>query len=486
MKRRSAAVKYALLALLLLLLDGIVLPGAEIAHAQTGAAAPIALIDGDLYLLRADGEHQQLTTRPEERKQAYTLRHIDIFPSPDGRYIVYRDVPEFVAEALLNNQIASAAELPTDLFVIDVASGEETRFAAHAPGTVFRGGRLVYRAGFGHAASWSPEGDLFVYVERVRVPNTPERQQLLIYDAAQHNDRVVTQVTAPETLPDYLAWTDLGIVIGLTLYDAEGDMIDTPFLHGGVISEYPVLVDGRTYVTIQREGHPAPEGTAYLFDLETGEYFRADGYISIVSMNAPDTSLVLLNYLNSTSPEAIYAPDGERVYRPSHNSPFPVDFSLAPDGSEVSFVEIGSGSRGSVIVDAQGEETAVADVQILGWGAPQYTLFNPGLPLALTPTTDMETDLECGTFTPDELLPGDRGIVLGPDPNRLRAAPSLDAEQIGVIPGGETFDVVEGQQNVCADGSRWFQVRYADRTGWTAATFNDRELAQSLTQRNNR
>ncbi|MCC6617384.1 MAG: SH3 domain-containing protein [Anaerolineae bacterium] len=472
--------------LLMLLLFCLVAPGLIPARAQSDEPPTIALIDGDLYLLQRDGTRQQLTTRPDDRKQAYALRSADVFPSPDGRYVVYRDVPEFVADALLNNEIASAAELPTDLFLIDVASGEEIRFAAHAPDTVYRGGRLVYRAGFGHAASWSPAGDLFVYIERVRVPNNPERQQLLTYNAVSHEDNLLAQVVAPDTLPQILTWTALGIVNGSTVYDDDGKPVETPFMHGDVVAEYPFLLDGSTYVTVQREGHPAPEGSVYMFDLSTGEYFSADGYASIVSMNAPNTSLVLLDYLSSTSPEGIYAQNGERVYRPRHSSPFPVDFSLSPDGTQVSFVEIGSGSRGSVIVDAQGEETPVAGVQILGWGTPQLTLFNPGLQVELTPTTALESALECGTATPDELLPGDRGIVLGPDPNRLRAAPSLDAEQVGVIPGGEVFDVVEGQQNVCAGGSRWFQVTYDFRTGWTAATSGERTLVQSLTQRNNR
>ena len=485
-KRFAAGTHFLIVILMLALLGAIVTPVSLQARAQADDVPPIALIDGDLYRLLPDGTHQQLSMRPDDRKAAYTLRRADIFPSPDGRFIVYRDVPEFVADAMLNNEIASAEELPTDLFVIDLTSDEEYRIAAHAPGTVYRGGRLAYRAGFGHAASWSPDGDLFAYVERIRVPATPERQQLLIYDAAHREDRLLTQVVAPETLPEYWAWTDAGIVSETTIYTADGETVDTAFLHGGVISEYPFLLEGKTYVTVMREGHPAPVGTVYAFDLVTGEYFSADGYISIVSMGAPETSLVLLDYLDGTSPEAVYTPDREQVFRPSHTVPFPVDFVLAPDGLRFSFVEIGRGSRGSVVIDARGEETTYPDVQILGWGTPQYTLFNPDAPVTLTPTTALESELECGTATADELLPGDRGIVLGPEPNRLRAAPSLDADQTGVIPGGAVFDVVEGQQDVCAGGSRWVQVSYLDRTGWTAATGNDKELVQSLTQRNNR
>ncbi|MCA9906336.1 MAG: hypothetical protein KC547_20915, partial [Anaerolineae bacterium] len=445
MDRKHTQHTRAAILLLLSLLSAFAMP----VLGQADEAYPIALVDDDLYLVLPDGTRQELTTRPEKRKQGYTLRRADIFPSPDGRFIIYRDVPDFIADAWLDNQIGSVAELPTDLFLIDLDSGEELRFAAHAPGTTYRDGRLVYRASFGLAAAWSPAGTEFAYIERIVVPNAPVRQQLLVYDAVNREDRLLTQVIEPETLPGNVIWTDAGIVAGTSLYSPDGDQVETPYLHGGVMSEYPLVLDGTLYVTVNRRGHPAPEGSVFLFDLLAGEYFSADGYISVVSATAPETSLVLLNYLTDTRPEGVYTRDGTRIFKPSVSAPFPVDFVLSPDGLSFSYVEIGSGARGSIVINEDGTETVYPEAQILGWGAPQYTLFNPDGPTTITATNALESEVECGPLPAVALVPGERGIVLGPDPNRLRAAPSLDAEQISVIPGGGVFDVVAGQQNVC-------------------------------------
>ncbi|MCL4251330.1 MAG: hypothetical protein KJ065_24480 [Anaerolineae bacterium] len=481
-RKHTQHTRAAILLLLLSLLGAFALP----ALSQADEAYPIALVDDDLFLLLPDGTRQQLTTRPDKRKQGYTLRRADIFPSPNGRFIIYRDVPDFIADAWLDNQIGSVSELPTDLFLIDLDSGEELRFAAHAPGTAYRDGRLVYRASNGHAAAWSPAGTEFAYIERIVVPDAPERQQLLVYDAVNRLDRLLAQVVAPETLPGNVIWTDAGIAAGTSLYSPDGDKVETPFLHGGVLIDFPLLLDGKLYVTVNRRGHPAPEGTVFLFDLLDGEYYSAEGYVSVVSATAPETSLVLVNYQSDTRPEGVYTRDGTRIFRPSVSAPFPVDFVLSPDGLRFSYVEIGSGARGSIVISADGEEAVYPDAQILGWGAPQDTLFNPDAPITLTATTELESEVECGPLPAVELVPGQRGIVLGPDPNRLRAAPSLDAAQISVIPGGGVFDVVAGQQNVCGGGSRWAQVRYADFTGWTAMTGNNLQLVQPIPQRSNK
>jgi WD40 repeat protein len=60
---------------------------------------------------------------------------------------------------------------------------------------------------------------------------------------------------------------------------------------------------------------------------------------------------------------------------------------------------------------------------------------------------------------------GNMGRVTPGDPNNLRAEPSRDSENIGSIPGGSSFIVLDGL--TCADGLNWWQVNYNGLIGWT-------------------
>ncbi len=74
---------------------------------------------------------------------------------------------------------------------------------------------------------------------------------------------------------------------------------------------------------------------------------------------------------------------------------------------------------------------------------------------------------------PVRLGVGDTGMVIlsGTTPTtpvNVREAPSIEAERIGRLAQGVTFDVLEGP--TCADGLNWFKVRYGeeDKEGWLA------------------
>jgi len=69
------------------------------------------------------------------------------------------------------------------------------------------------------------------------------------------------------------------------------------------------------------------------------------------------------------------------------------------------------------------------------------------------------------------MVVGSRGRVLPGDGNRVRAEPSLVADVVGTIPGGEEFQVVS--ERACVDGYIWWQVIYEDVVGWTAERDRD-------------
>ncbi len=71
---------------------------------------------------------------------------------------------------------------------------------------------------------------------------------------------------------------------------------------------------------------------------------------------------------------------------------------------------------------------------------------------------------EC-TNPPPRLVVGERGYVLPGDSNTVRDQPSRSGTQVGVIPAGEDFGVLEGP--VCADGFNWWHVLNQNVDGWT-------------------
>jgi len=68
----------------------------------------------------------------------------------------------------------------------------------------------------------------------------------------------------------------------------------------------------------------------------------------------------------------------------------------------------------------------------------------------------LTSQLQVGHYA--RVTPGDRG-------NRLRSQPTTSGEQIGLIPAGRLFRVVDGP--VCADDYAWWKVYHSGQTGWT-------------------
>lgn len=73
----------------------------------------------------------------------------------------------------------------------------------------------------------------------------------------------------------------------------------------------------------------------------------------------------------------------------------------------------------------------------------------------------------CPGFIGSRLVPGGLGRVTPGVPNNVRLSPSLQAQLVGQIPGGEVFEVLAGPQCDPA-GIAWWQVRYGGLNGWTA------------------
>src|SRR5688572_19192496 len=67
--------------------------------------------------------------------------------------------------------------------------------------------------------------------------------------------------------------------------------------------------------------------------------------------------------------------------------------------------------------------------------------------------------------TTSRLVVGGQAVVTPGSSNRIRSDSSTTAEQVGQIPAGGVFSLLEGPR--CVDGFLWWRVNYNGTTGWT-------------------
>ncbi len=113
-----------------------------------------------------------------------------------------------------------------------------------------------------------------------------------------------------------------------------------------------------------------------------------------------------------------------------------------------------------------------ADTLLIVPCSPQLLTQNVLIPVAAAPLatiglTGCPVDF-AGYLPPRLTVGGFARIGAAGQPNRMRAAPSLDAEQLGLIAPGTTVEVLDGPVCEAASQIVWWQVRDANLVGYTA------------------
>lgn len=436
----------------------------------TLSAPLIVSIENDLYLLDADLRTWRLTARPENLRQAWILGRGDVFISPNERHLLYRETPDFAANAWNNNETGNIGELPSDLVLMDLQTGETRIIASHPDNATWAAGPRYYRSGFsGRSLTWSPDGNQFVYIEF-----DGALYRLLLYDIPTGERRLIQASSLDTSNAEYVndrsRFTADGIFNNRRLYSFEGDILREFAI--SVYSEGMIAVhDGRVLLVVDRSSNAQ---RILVMDVETGESFYTSGAYSFVSRANPETSLVFYDYTNDTRPAGVYTPQGELVFAATRQPPFPVDFLISPDGQQFAYTEVGENRRGGVVRDARGGELVLPGMTPVAWSPVEYVLFDPTGPVMLTPIPAAEQvtrrvdPLPCAGLPAAGLIAGGQGRVIpGGGANRLRSQPSPGAEVIGSIPEDGVFTVGD-LRAVCVEDVRWVQVTYNGLDGWTA------------------
>ena len=89
-------------------------------------------------------------------------------------------------------------------------------------------------------------------------------------------------------------------------------------------------------------------------------------------------------------------------------------------------------------------------------------------------------DVICEGAPQSRLIIGEQGqVILGLGANNVRNQASTSGQDIGAIPGGGIFSILDGP--VCAEGYAWWQVDYNGIVGWTAEGQNNTYWLEPLT-----
>ena len=442
-----------------------VLMVASVAQAQETVPPVLAAVKGDIYAINpVDGSIRQLTHHPAIIADGSPIAQRDLAISPDGHYLAYKQTPRFFAIAMKNNLTGYMNEIPSDIVVLDLTSGEESVIASQQPNVRYSDlPRLWYR----NNLVWSPDSSQLAYIQTRGNYGEPNYQdQLMIYDPLEN--QTFTFVNGKGSLDD-VTWLMEGIESGTTVWDIGGNVITHNYLNAGMYYEHVALYQYDEYAIVDSADVIPHDGRVYLMNSLTGEYGVVDGIQSSVSDTSPDDSLVFVGDDNDTRPTYVINPKTGARFNPPRQAPYAVDFTLAPDGQQFAYVLLGTSVN---ISDLKGKELVVnLKADTIVWGRKRYTVASETgeQSASVNPTNDFYNVTRCGTVPPVELtLDGQGRVIIGSGANNIRKTPSLDADKVGQIPEGATFKVVYGQQNVCSDGIRWAQVEYQGVTGWAA------------------
>jgi len=439
--------------LLALLVSGVT------AQAQTAAEPLIFLKDGDFWAW--DGTLRQLTN------SGYNARPI---LSPDGSRIAYSAISE-IGIATLETGFVGESPLPNDIWVLNLVDGRAERIVEQPIGASFNVQNTPSNFIVRSDPAWSADRNRIAWSELV-FPDFTHR--LVMHDLTSDSTTVIANLPEPAGIPGpaTVRWVGSSIAILTSLYDAASDEITD--------ATQAYSLDGTQTIDMRLTGNDANDFAIDIFEvMQSGQAYIGISYISgywqlidpltgveqqmnilpeIFGLQAPDDSnaLQFFPYLSTDGTQRLYDWSLVSPFQPI-NLPyngFVSGITLSPDGQSVAYLDL----DGVYIWPGQlieGSENAAAVV----WGPTGLRVPEPldqGGGAANT----------CAGFMASRLIPGGLGRVTFGDPNNLRTAPGYANASLGLVPGGDIFEVITGP--VCADNTAWWQVIHLGRLGWIA------------------
>ncbi|MCL4251044.1 MAG: SH3 domain-containing protein [Anaerolineae bacterium] len=402
--------------------------------------------------------------------------------SPDARFIAYNIIPPNVVETLNRVGGVGGGALPSDIWMLEIATGSATPIATQPPDASFLVDGVPDKGIARALPTWSPDGDALAWSE-LSYPGGAE--QLMVYDLASGESAVVVDSIPPSVgvpVPPDVRWGEPGILVRSTQFiDGGGFMQDQLLLYapdGTPLTSLPIGTQSQfplAYIWLYDVNTPV---IGVLFnDLRwitiepmSGSIQALDGTPELYGLRAGGASLRvrLVEWSQDAYTWGIYTPADQEIGRFSQSVFNPDAFSISPDGSAVavvpSMIEAGVLPDTLFIYRANGDirgypigERGGYNIAQVVWGPTAWLLYRAG--------DNGSEPVACNALTP-RLFVGGQGRVLPGDPNNLRSVPGITGRVQGIIPGGAVFSVIGGPE--CGDGFTWWLINYNGITGWTA------------------
>lgn len=430
-------------------------------------------------ILEADGDLWRWSEGdPAPTPLTDTGYNFDATISPDGTTIAYLAYADITVDALETQGGIGGGELPGDIWILDVASGESLQVIGQPEdASLFVSG--VLDKGIARSEPvWSPDASMLAWTE-LSIPENVG--SLVVYDFATDTATTIVpelpaQVGVP--VPLSLTWGEAGILLR-SIEDFTSETLLLYAVDGTPLGEFPVGSEERyvyTYLWLDMEGVERiavlyGDGLWEVIDPAAGEVSLMDGVPQMVSALSPDTSLrvsLVSTGADQFTWQAVYA-DGS----PAHQWPAgffdPSTVTIAPSGEALAYNPY---MPEAMVYDPDGyiwragivSPVPEADPEQYGvkmeWGPVIWRVAPAGADAQVVPAAT-----NCPGVLPSRLIVGGQAFVSDSDPNNMRAEPNTSSARVGQIPSGAFFTILSGP--VCTEGYAWWQVDYNGTVGWT-------------------
>lgn len=366
--------------LLLLVITALLLPDVSRAQQTVPQNAPLLLLSaGDLWTWTA--KQGKLA-----RRTNWGYNNVPVV-APDARQIAYKSTATVAVDAIKKSGGMGGGELPSNIWLMDIASGNALRVADQPPGAAILTGKDKYTVR--STPTWSPDGKALAWTQRVMdtANNQSEQIQLAVYNLETKTDAIYTlalppQYGVPTAIP--AQWGSPGIAIWSTTWDTssgQGVVKETIYIFGKDgkqiaahnipgLQEFGWIKEGdREYLAVfGKSGQQGSEAAQWLLiEPATGRTFAMPGVPELYSLLTPNGYTVFPQSMNVAPEWAIGAPDKSAVKLGTIDDVYTFSraVTISPDGQQVAYVQ-----QGAAYVFAGGKITqiATADIVALGWG----------------------------------------------------------------------------------------------------------------------
>lgn len=385
--------------------------------------------------------------------------------SPTNDFVVYRADSDAFADEIAAECPCGGGELPTDLMLIDLRTGDTTIIAGQPEDSTLSTG--ITRS----TPIWSPDGTMLAWTEGLDIST------LVIYNRLTDEQSIADGEIPAQALASSTAqldsWTQAGIlasivdfgatlsenIVGFKVFSADGALaLDIPPQFDNPDTFFMALYGDSEVIAVNQS-----DNSWVFLDSITGEPVNIEmGRFGQYALAAPESSLrVLKPTINEALPYftfEIRAADNTPLTEVSGTIPF-----LAPFGEGI----IQQVPHQLTVWHANGDSTSLdLSVEFL-------TYLNTRIQTIIIPTnTPLVTRGICvGSVLNLRLEIQSTGVVLGDTPNNVRAEPNTSATIVGQIAAGDWFEVLDGP--TCSGGIAWWEVSTPNVSGWTAEGVDD-------------